>query len=89
MADDPLPSFTRDIIVRENDPEALLAHSLMEPEIQIEPFGYYRAMRKMEPVRFDAKVGMYFVSRHADLLAIVRDPVTFSVGRAWMQTFAT
>jgi cytochrome P450 len=89
MANDPLPSFTRDVIVSDDDPAALLAHSLMEPEVQVEPFGYYRAMRLTEPVRHDAKAGMFFVSRHADLLAVVRDPVTFSVGRAWMQTFAT
>jgi len=89
MVNDPLPAFTRDAVIAEDDPAALLKHSLMEPGVQLDPFDYYHAMRDLQPVRYDEKAGMFFVSRHADLLAIVRDPVTFSVGRAWNQTFAT
>ncbi|MGE3689811.1 MAG: cytochrome P450 [Novosphingobium sp.] len=69
-------------------PDALLAHSIMEPEVLVRPAPYYRALRETNPVYFDEKAGMWFVSRHEDLLEIARDSETFSVGRAWNQTFA-
>ncbi len=73
----------------ELEPEALLAHSIIEPEVLVRPSPYYRAMRERDPVRFDDKAGMWFISRYEDLMEIVRDPETYSVGRAWNQTFAT
>ena len=72
-----------------DDPAALSEHSLMEPEIQVSPFEYYRAMRHFDPVHYDEKAGLFFVSRYEELLEIIRDPVTFSVGNAWNRTFAT
>jgi len=69
-------------------PDVLLAHSIAEPEVLVRPAPYYRAMREKQPVRYDEQAGMWFVSRYEDLLEITRDSETFSVGRAWNQTFA-
>ena len=69
-------------------PEALLSHSIMEPEVLVAPAPYYKALRERQPIRYDEQAGMWFVSRYEDLLEITRDSETFSVGRAWNQTFA-
>jgi cytochrome P450 len=66
----------------------LLHRSLLEPENLLHPNDYYRALRQCDPVHFDQKAGMYLVSRYEELLEIVRDPITFSVGHAWNRTFA-
>jgi cytochrome P450 len=49
-----------------------------DPAIQERPNSFYRALREQDPVHFDPKLGMYLVSRHEDLDAVFRDPVTFS-----------
>src|SRR5262249_1040495 len=67
----------------------LLQKSLMEPETLSAPNAYYRALRRDAPVRFDEKIGMYLVSRYEDLWTVAQDSTTFSVGHAWMKTFAT
>ena len=68
---------------------ALLQQSLLEPETLSSPNAYYRALRRDDPVRFDEKIGMYLVSRYEDLWTVAQDSTTFSVGHAWMKTFAT
>lgn len=68
---------------------AILEKSLMEPDILLHPHDYYRALRLHAPVRYDEQTGMYLVSRYEDLQTVVRDPITYSVGHAWMRTFAT
>ena len=66
----------------------LLKTSLLEPENLLNSNAYYEAMRKHEPVRYDEKAGMYLISRYEDLMTIVRDSATYSVGHAWNKTFA-
>jgi cytochrome P450 len=68
---------------------ALLERSLVEPDIITRPNDYYRAMRSGDPVHYDEKLGIYFVSRYDDLRAVTRDPITFSMEHAWNKTFAT
>lgn len=68
--------------------DALLSHSIAEPEVLVRPAPYYRALRERKPVYYDEGAGLWFVSRYEDLLEITRDSETFSVGRAWNQTFA-
>jgi cytochrome P450 len=67
---------------------ALLKTSLLEPENLLNSNAYYAAMREHEPVRYDEKAGMYLISGYDDLMTIVRDSVTYSVGHAWNKTFA-
>jgi cytochrome P450 len=68
---------------------ALLKESLLEPEIITQPNEYYRAMRMGDPVHYDPKAGVYYVTRYEDLRTVTRDPITFSMERAWNKTFAT
>jgi cytochrome P450 len=50
----------------------------MDPAIQEKPFAYYRTLRDGDPVHFEKDLGMYLVSRHEDLMAVLRDPIVFS-----------
>jgi cytochrome P450 len=52
--------------------------SFIDPAVQEKPFDYYRALRNCDPVHFEADLGMYLVSRHEDLMTVLRDPVVFS-----------
>lgn len=52
--------------------------SFADPETVACPFAYYKAMREEDPVHFDPKIGMYIVSRYADILEVVKQPVLFS-----------
>ena len=52
--------------------------SFIDPAVQEKPFDYYRALRDSDPVHFEEDLGMYLVSRHEDLMTVLRDPVVFS-----------
>jgi cytochrome P450 len=43
-----------------------------------DPYAYYARFRREAPVFFAPKIGMWVVSRYEDILAIVKDPETFS-----------
>jgi cytochrome P450 len=58
--------------------ESLAGVSFIDPAIQVKPFAYYRALRDGDPVHFETDLGMYLVSRHEDLMAVLRDPIVFS-----------
>jgi len=58
--------------------EYLAGVSFIDPAIQEKPFPYYRALRDGDPVHYETDLGMYLVSRHEDLMAVLRDPVVFS-----------
>jgi cytochrome P450 len=58
--------------------ESLAGVSFIDPAIQEKPFAYYRALRDGDPVHYEADLGMYLVSRHDDLMAVLRDPIVFS-----------
>lgn len=75
--------------VAPSDVSRLLGKSLMEPDILTHPNEYYRALRRDDPVHYDEKSCMYLVSRYEDLRTVTRDPITFSMERAWNRTFAT
>ena len=57
--------------------ESLAGVSFIDPAIQEKPFAYYRALRDGDPVHYEDELGMYLVSRHEDLMAVLRDPVVF------------
>src|SRR5690606_28488716 len=55
-----------------------LAAPLADPEFHAgEPWGHYAAMRSEAPVAWNEELGFWALSRHADVLAVSRDPVTF------------
>lgn len=71
------------------DIERLLASaSLKDPDICAHPNEYYAAMRAQDPVHFDQKLGVWLVSRYADLQTVFRDPVTFSMKHGYESTYA-
>ncbi len=47
------------------------------------PYAYYARFRRESPIFFAPKIGMWVVSRYEDILAIVKDPKTFS--NVWVQ----
>lgn len=59
-----------------------------DPAVLERPNGFYRTLRQEDPVHFDDKLGMYLVSRHDDLNAVLRDPVTFSQEKGYYSQMA-
>lgn len=62
--------------------------SMADPEILARPTAFYAAMRREDPVHYDAKLDMYLVSRYDDLQTVVRDPATFSLERGYQAQYA-
>jgi cytochrome P450 len=58
--------------------DSLEGVSFIDPAIQEKPFAYYRTLRYGDPVHFEEELGVYLVSRHEDLMTVLRDPVVFS-----------
>ncbi|GAA0608907.1 cytochrome P450 [Sporichthya brevicatena] len=54
----------------------------LEPELVRCPFPLYDVLRDREPVWFDARLDAYVVTRYADVMEILRDPLTFSSAMA-------
>ena len=52
--------------------------SFMDTEVLKCPVPHYRRLREEAPVYLDAKTGMYYVTRFADIRKIALDPRTFS-----------
>ncbi len=62
-------------------PEALWA-PLDDPAFYAaDPFPHYARLRREAPVAWNAARGYWAVSRHADVVAVSRDPATFCSGR--------
>ena len=57
--------------------------SMTDPVISARPRPFYAAMRELEPVHWDEKLGMYLISRYEDIAAIQQDPITFSVNKGY------
>lgn len=73
---------------REQGDVSLENCTFTDPAIQERPNSFYRALRQQDPVHFDEKLGMYLVSRHEDLDAVFRDPVTFSQEQGYYSQMA-
>src|SRR3954469_10860943 len=43
-----------------------------------DPFGFYARAREEAPIFYSEEIGYWVVSRYEDILAIFKDPVTFS-----------
>jgi cytochrome P450 len=55
------------------------SESRLDPLIRNNPFPFYRALRGQEPVFYDAKVDVYFVSRFQDAMTVMLDNEVFSL----------
>jgi cytochrome P450 len=63
--------------------DLLKTASMTDPIISARPRAYYAAMRELDPVHWDEKLGMYLVSRYEDIAKIQQDPITFSVNKGY------
>lgn len=52
--------------------------SFLDPALISDPFRAYEKLRDEQPIAFDASMGMYVVTRHADVRAVFADPQTYS-----------
>jgi cytochrome P450 len=50
-----------------------VATALFSPQARIDPYPGYSLLREVDPVHFDPHIGMWFLTRHADCLAVLRD----------------
>jgi len=62
--------------------------TLVDPNILAHPNAFYAAMRREDPVHYDANLNMYLVSRYDDLQTVFRDPITYSVEKGFAQQYA-
>ncbi|MFT3930628.1 MAG: cytochrome P450 [Spongiibacteraceae bacterium] len=68
---------------------ALAETSLTEPKILAQPNDFYWTMRNEDPVHYDEKLGMWLVSRYEDIVALLRDPETFSDKHGYEKQYAS
>ena len=68
---------------------SLAETSLKDPAILAQPADFYWTMRNEDPVHYDEKLGMWLVSRHEDIVALLRDPVTFSDKHGYAAQYAS
>lgn len=69
-------------------PELRGGESRLDPPIFNNPFGFYRALRKQEPVYYDPKLDVHLVTRYEDVMTVLRDPVTFSLEHGYQDRYA-
>jgi cytochrome P450 len=63
-------------------PGEALAATLEEPGFYAgDPFPHYARLRKEAPLAWNTQLGYWAVAKHADVVAISRDPETFCSGR--------
>ncbi len=67
-----------------SEEQALLEKgTLTDRAIQARPRPYYTAMRKGDPIHYDAGLNSWLVTRHEDIWAVQSDPITFSVNKGY------
>lgn len=52
--------------------------SLLDPDIQECPFGFYQHLHQQSPVWYDHKAGFYVISKYQDVRKVLADADTFS-----------
>ncbi len=65
-------------------------HSLMDPEIQADPYAYYHALHEQAPVYLMPDSGAYLVSRYRDVQYVISHPEIWSndlLGKAGFSMF--
>lgn len=62
--------------------------SRLDPLIRNNPFPFYEALRKSEPVYYDADLDVYLVTRYDDVMTVLRDVENFSVEHGYQDRWA-
>ena len=64
--------------------DALSLHNVLRPEILVNPYPFYQRLRAEDPVHWDEDRDHWVLTRHADVVAALRDP-RFSAERVLPQ----
>jgi cytochrome P450 len=60
----------------------------LDPAIHNDPFPFYRALRRQDPVYYDPGLDLYLVTRYEDAVAVLRDDVTYSLEHGYQDRYA-
>jgi cytochrome P450 len=60
----------------------------VDPRIRNNPFPFYRALRKEDPVYYDAQIDAYLITRYDDAVRVLRDDETFSLEHGYQDRWA-
>jgi cytochrome P450 len=62
--------------------------TLSDPVIQANPHEFFRSIRERDPVFYDDKLDMYLISRHEDVMTVLRDAETYSCDAGYNAQYA-
>jgi len=57
--------------------------TMADAGVLADPKDFYKELRDEEGIRFDPEIGAFLIARYGDLQAVLNDPDTFSLERAW------
>jgi cytochrome P450 len=60
----------------------------LDPLIRNNPFPFYKALRKEQPVYYDAGIDTWLVTRYDDAQTVLRDPLTYSLEHGYQDRYA-
>ncbi|MEV4893675.1 cytochrome P450 [Nonomuraea sp. NPDC055795] len=61
---------------------SVLDADLLSPGVLADPYAFYAGLREREPVHWSERMGCWLISRHADCVAILREPERFTADPA-------
>lgn len=62
--------------------------SRLDPLIRNHPFPFYRTLREHQPIYYDPGLDIYLVTRYDDVMAVLRDPITYSLEHGYQDRYA-
>ncbi|MFA7603822.1 MAG: cytochrome P450 [Novosphingobium sp.] len=62
--------------------------SRLDERIRNDPFPFYRALRRQQPVYYDPGLDLYLVTRYDDAVAVLRDDATYSLEHGYQDRYA-
>jgi cytochrome P450 len=60
----------------------------LDTTIRNDPFPFYRALRKQDPVYYDPGLDLYLVTRYEDAVTVLRDDATYSLEHGYQDRYA-
>ncbi len=59
----------------------------LDPMIRNDPFPFYRALRRQDPVYYDPGLDLYLVTRYQDAITVLHDDATFSLEHGYQDRY--
>ncbi|HMO09291.1 MAG TPA: hypothetical protein PKD10_16830 [Paracoccaceae bacterium] len=59
----------------------------LDPAIRNNPFPFYQALRKQQPVYYDPGLDVWLVTRYADAARVLSDDETFSLEHGYQDRY--